>query len=44
VEINALHAEITALITPLAPALLAICGCGPLTAAKLARLLKPFQK
>jgi transposase len=35
VEINALHAEITALVTPLAPALLAICGCGPLTAAKI---------
>lgn len=34
-EINALHAEITATVTPLAPALLAICGCGPLTAAKI---------
>jgi transposase len=35
IEINALHTEITAIITPLAPALLAICGCGPLTAAKI---------
>jgi transposase len=35
VEINALHGEITAMITPLAPALLAVCGCGPLTAAKI---------
>lgn len=34
-EINTLHAEITATVTPLAPALLAICGCGPLTAAKI---------
>jgi transposase len=34
-EINALQVEITALVTPLAPALLAICGCGPLTAAKI---------
>src|SRR6516225_463930 len=29
-DINALHAEITALVTPLAPTLLAICGCGAL--------------
>jgi transposase len=35
VEINQLHAEITARVTPLAPALLAICGCGALTAAKI---------
>ena len=35
VEINQLHAEITARVTPLAPALLAICGCGSLTAAKI---------
>lgn len=35
IDINALTAEITALITPLAPALLAIIGCGPLTAAKI---------
>jgi transposase len=30
-----LDREITALITPLAPALLALYGCGPLTAAKI---------
>ena len=35
VEINELHREITALVTPLAPTLLAICGCGALTAAKI---------
>jgi transposase len=35
VEINALHTEITAMVTPLAPALLAVCGCGSLTAAKI---------
>jgi transposase len=35
VEINQLHAEITTRVTPLAPALLVICGCGPLTAAKI---------
>jgi transposase len=33
--INALTVEITALVTPLAPALLAVVGCGPLTAAKI---------
>jgi transposase len=35
VDINALAAEISALVTPMAPALLAIVGCGPLTAAKI---------
>jgi transposase len=35
IDINQLRAEITARITPVAPALLAICGCGPLTAAKI---------
>lgn len=35
IDINTLAAEITARVTPLAPALLAICGCGPLTAAKI---------
>ena len=35
VEINELHTEITARVTPLAPTLLAICGCGPLTTAKI---------
>ena len=34
-DINALTAEITALVTPLAPTLLAVVGCGPLTAAKI---------
>jgi transposase len=34
-EINTLHDEITAVVTPLAPALLAVCGCGALTAAKI---------
>jgi transposase len=34
-EINKLGAEITALVEELAPSLLAICGCGPLTAAKI---------
>jgi len=34
-DINALTVEITALVTPMAPALLAIVGCGPLTAAKI---------
>lgn len=33
--INTLEREITALVTPLAPTLLALPGCGPLTAAKL---------
>ena len=35
IDINALTGEITAIVTPLAPALLAIVGCGPLTAAKI---------
>ena len=35
IDINALTVEITALVTPLAPTLLAIVGCGPLTAAKI---------
>lgn len=34
-EINALADEITALVEKLAPSLIAICGCGPLTAAKI---------
>jgi transposase len=34
-DINALTVEITALVTPLAPHLLAVIGCGPLTAAKI---------
>lgn len=34
-EINQLEREIAALVGQLAPALLAICGCGPLTAAKI---------
>ena len=34
-DIKALTVEITALITPLAPALLAVVGVGPLTAAKI---------
>ena len=34
-DINALTVEITALITPLTPTLLAVVGCGPLTAAKI---------
>jgi transposase len=34
-EINQLQTEITALVTVLAPSLLAIPGCGPLTAAKI---------
>src|SRR6478609_10515807 len=34
-DINALTVEITALVTPLAPTLLAVVGCGPLTAAKI---------
>ena len=33
--IDALEAEIATLVTPLAPTLLALEGCGPLTAAKL---------
>jgi transposase len=35
VEINQLEREITALVETLAPSLLEICGCGPLTAAKI---------
>lgn len=35
VEINALEKEISALVQTLAPSLLAVCGCGPLTAAKI---------
>ena len=35
VEINALETEITALVQTLAPSLIAVCGCGPLTAAKI---------
>jgi transposase len=34
-EIEALEQELQALVEPLAPALLAIVGCGPLTAAKI---------
>jgi len=34
-EIRALEHEITARVSTLAPSLLAICGCGPLTAAKI---------
>jgi transposase len=34
-EITKLGTEITALVEQLAPSLLAICGCGPLTAAKI---------
>jgi transposase len=34
-EIKQLEQEITALVETLAPTLLAICGCGPLTAAKI---------
>lgn len=35
VEIRKLEQEIAALVRRLAPSLLAICGCGPLTAAKI---------
>jgi transposase len=35
IDINSLEREITALITPLAPTLLAMCGVGALTAAKI---------
>jgi transposase len=35
VTIDALEREITRLVAPLAPSLLALAGCGPLTAAKL---------
>jgi len=34
-EIDELEAEFTELVKHLAPSLLAICGCGPLTAAKI---------
>lgn len=34
-EINQLEQEIAALVAELAPSLVAICGCGPLTAAKI---------
>jgi len=34
-EINKLEREITTLVEKLAPSLLAICGCGPLSAAKI---------
>jgi transposase len=34
-EVDVLAAELEALVTPLAPALVAIVGCGPLTAAKI---------
>jgi len=35
VEIKELEKEITVLVVTLAPSLVAICGCGPLTAAKI---------
>jgi transposase len=35
VEIKQLEEEITTLVEQLAPSLVAICGCGPLTAAKI---------
>lgn len=35
IEIKQLEQEITKLVHTLAPSLLAICGCGPLTAAKI---------
>jgi transposase len=35
IEVKQLEQEITALVEDLAPSLLAICGCGPLTAAKI---------
>ena len=35
IAINQLERELTQLIEQLAPSLLAICGCGPLTAAKI---------
>jgi transposase len=35
IEIKLLEREISALVEQLAPSLLAICGCGPLTAAKI---------
>ena len=35
IEINELEREISSLVAELAPSLLALCGCGPLTAAKI---------
>src|SRR5262245_9095994 len=35
VDINALERDITVAVTPLTPTLLALCGVGPLTAAKI---------
>lgn len=35
IEINQLEQEVATLVAKLAPTLLAICGCGPLTAAKI---------
>jgi transposase len=35
IEINQLEHEIATLVEQLAPSLIAICGCGPLTAAKI---------
>jgi transposase len=35
IEIKQLEREITSLVEQLAPSLIAICGCGPLTAAKI---------
>jgi transposase len=35
IEINQLEREVSELVTTLAPTLLAICGCGALTAAKI---------
>jgi transposase len=35
IEINQLEREIATLVEQLAPSLIAICGCGPLTAAKI---------
>jgi len=35
IEIKELEKEITTLVATLAPSLVAICGCGPLTAAKI---------
>jgi transposase len=35
IEIGKLEREITELVETLTPTLLAICGCGPLTAAKI---------
>ena len=35
IEIKQLEREITSLVEQLAPSLIAVCGCGPLTAAKI---------